>query len=122
MRTDKLLLVVGVALIRDAPWSPGSGESSGSSSGVLQVLVAQRPKGKANEGLWEFPGGKVGAWGQKQARGGPGHGHDPKPLLAFVLTTHLLLTYLLTLPFLSTSPAHSSPLRWTPGRLLRVRQ
>jgi len=24
-----------------------------------RVLLAQRPQGKANEGLWEFPGGKV---------------------------------------------------------------
>lgn len=26
-----------------------------------RVLVAQRPEGKAMAGLWEFPGGKVGA-------------------------------------------------------------
>ena len=56
----KLVLVVGIALIR-----PGSKSSSGV-GGTAQgqksdpmVLLAQRPPGKANEGLWEFPGGKV---------------------------------------------------------------
>ncbi len=39
----KLLLVVAVALI----------DVDG------RVLIAQRPPGKALEGLWEFPGGKV---------------------------------------------------------------
>ena len=39
----KLLLVVAAALI-DAD---------------NRVLIAQRPKGKALEGLWEFPGGKL---------------------------------------------------------------
>ncbi len=41
----KLLLVVAAALI-DAD---------------NRVLLAQRPKGKALEGLWEFPGGKIDA-------------------------------------------------------------
>lgn len=39
----KLLLVVAVALI----------DVDG------RVLIAQRPQGKALEGLWEFPGGKI---------------------------------------------------------------
>lgn len=39
----KLLLVVAVALI----------DADG------RVLIAQRPKGKQLEGLWEFPGGKI---------------------------------------------------------------
>ena len=39
----KLLLVVAAALV-DAD---------------NRVLIAQRPKGKALEGLWEFPGGKL---------------------------------------------------------------
>lgn len=43
-----LLLVVGVALL----------QSPGPQSGA-RVLLAQRPPGKANAGLWEFPGGKV---------------------------------------------------------------
>ena len=41
----KLLLVVAAALI----------DTDG------RVLLAQRPKGKTLEGLWEFPGGKVDA-------------------------------------------------------------
>lgn len=42
----KLVLVVGVALL-DVSCVP------------CKVLVAQRPQGKANAGMWEFPGGKV---------------------------------------------------------------
>ncbi|KAG2487318.1 hypothetical protein HYH03_014035 [Edaphochlamys debaryana] len=38
----------------------GSGGCSGSGRPV-RVLLAQRPPGKANAGLWEFPGGKVDA-------------------------------------------------------------
>jgi len=41
----RLVLVVAAALI----------DADG------RVLLAQRPKGKPLEGLWEFPGGKVGA-------------------------------------------------------------
>lgn len=41
----KLLLVVAAALVNE------KGE----------ILLAQRPKGKAMAGLWEFPGGKVEA-------------------------------------------------------------
>ncbi len=41
----KLLLVVAAALV----------DTDG------RVLLAQRPKGKQLEGLWEFPGGKVDA-------------------------------------------------------------
>jgi 8-oxo-dGTP diphosphatase len=41
----KLLLVVAAALV-DVD---------------NRVLLAQRPKGKALEGLWEFPGGKIDA-------------------------------------------------------------
>ncbi len=41
----KLLLVVAAALV----------DADG------RVLLAQRPKGKQFEGLWEFPGGKVDA-------------------------------------------------------------
>ena len=41
----RLLLVVAAALI----------DADG------RVLLAQRPKGKPLEGLWEFPGGKMGA-------------------------------------------------------------
>jgi 8-oxo-dGTP diphosphatase len=41
----KVLLVVAAALI----------DADG------RVLLAQRPKGKPLEGLWEFPGGKMGA-------------------------------------------------------------
>jgi 8-oxo-dGTP diphosphatase len=41
----KLLLVVAAALV----------DADG------RVLLSQRPKGKALEGLWEFPGGKVDA-------------------------------------------------------------
>jgi 8-oxo-dGTP diphosphatase len=41
----RLVLVVAVALV----------------DGDGRVLLAQRPPGKAMAGLWEFPGGKVGA-------------------------------------------------------------
>lgn len=41
----KLLLVAAVALV----------DADG------RVLIAQRPKGKAMAGLWEFPGGKIEA-------------------------------------------------------------
>jgi 8-oxo-dGTP diphosphatase len=41
----RLLLVVAAALV----------DADG------RVLIAQRPKGKALEGLWEFPGGKIDA-------------------------------------------------------------
>jgi 8-oxo-dGTP diphosphatase len=44
-RVVRLVLVVAAALI-DAD---------------ARVLLAQRPKGKALEGLWEFPGGKMNA-------------------------------------------------------------
>jgi 8-oxo-dGTP diphosphatase len=44
-RLVRLVLVVAAALI----------DADG------RVLLAQRPKGKPLEGLWEFPGGKMGA-------------------------------------------------------------
>ena len=43
--SNRLLLVVACALIDDEK----------------RVLIAQRPKGKKLEGLWEFPGGKLEA-------------------------------------------------------------
>jgi len=46
--TGKLLLVVGGALIK----RPEKG-------GRSLLLLAQRPPGKANAGLWELPGGKL---------------------------------------------------------------
>jgi 8-oxo-dGTP pyrophosphatase MutT (NUDIX family) len=42
--------------------SAGSGAATPSpavSASGARVLLAQRPPGKANAGLWEFPGGKV---------------------------------------------------------------
>eukprot|EP00983_Pelagomonas_calceolata_P046845 1140355-Pelagomonas_calceolata.AAC.10 len=46
--SGKLLLVVGGALIK----RPEKG-------GRSLLLLAQRPPGKANAGLWELPGGKL---------------------------------------------------------------
>lgn len=48
----RLVLVVGVALV------DVQGRHGGSAA-EPRVLLAQRPQGKANAGLWEFPGGKV---------------------------------------------------------------
>eukprot|EP00197_Chlamydomonas_leiostraca_P014049 CAMPEP_0202877786 /NCGR_PEP_ID=MMETSP1391-20130828/31158_1 /ASSEMBLY_ACC=CAM_ASM_000867 /TAXON_ID=1034604 /ORGANISM="Chlamydomonas leiostraca, Strain SAG 11-49" /LENGTH=183 /DNA_ID=CAMNT_0049559879 /DNA_START=82 /DNA_END=633 /DNA_ORIENTATION=+ len=50
LHTDRLVLVVGIALVDTAPCAQG---------GRPRVLLAQRPPGKANAGLWEYPGGKV---------------------------------------------------------------
>lgn len=50
--TDRLLLVVGVALIKQEEGVDGA----------RRVLLAQRPPGKANAHRWEFPGGKVSDW------------------------------------------------------------
>lgn len=47
--TKKMVLVVAAALIDDQG----------------QVLLAQRPPGKALAGLWEFPGGKVSCHGRE---------------------------------------------------------
>ena len=65
---DKLIFVVGVALI-DAPGkqhgpsrlidAPGKQQQPAGGRPAPRVLLAQRPPGKANAGLWEFPGGKV---------------------------------------------------------------
>ncbi|PNH06927.1 CTP pyrophosphohydrolase, partial [Tetrabaena socialis] len=64
----RLLLAVGVVLLDDPQWPGGSrgngggGNAAGvssSSGGPVRVLLAQRPEGKANAGLWEFPGGKL---------------------------------------------------------------
>ena len=51
LRASPLVLVAAVALVR----------SDG------RLLLAQRPKGKAMAGLWEFPGGKVEAGESPQA-------------------------------------------------------
>lgn len=54
-----MVLVVGVALI-DIKGEVRDKDPTGSSRDMTpRVLLAQRPRGKANEGLWEFPGGKV---------------------------------------------------------------
>ncbi|GAX79637.1 hypothetical protein CEUSTIGMA_g7078.t1 [Chlamydomonas eustigma] len=52
----RTLLVVGVALITPCR---SSGSSPSPFSTEPLVLLAQRPEGKTNAGLWEFPGGKV---------------------------------------------------------------
>jgi hypothetical protein len=68
----QVLLVVGVALIDSASSPP-------------RVLLAQRPPGKANEGLWELPGGKASAARRMNAchaamqRGGRDHTCPEQP-------------------------------------------
>ncbi|GFR42779.1 hypothetical protein Agub_g3742 [Astrephomene gubernaculifera] len=61
-----LLVVVGVVLLDDPEYDMStncgnntSNNNSGNSGRPVRVLLAQRPHGKANAGLWEFPGGKV---------------------------------------------------------------
>jgi 8-oxo-dGTP diphosphatase len=58
---SRLLIVVACALV----------DADG------RVLIAQRPKGKAMEGLWEFPGGKLEA------------GERPEPALIRELSEEL---------------------------------
>ena len=50
----KLLLVAAAAIMREQ-------------GGTTQLLLAQRPKGKALAGLWEFPGGKMEPGEQPEA-------------------------------------------------------
>ena len=55
----KMVLVVGVALIDIKGKVRVKDPADDSTYTTPRVLLAQRPRGKANEGLWEFPGGKV---------------------------------------------------------------
>ncbi|PNW83845.1 hypothetical protein CHLRE_04g217946v5 [Chlamydomonas reinhardtii] len=58
----RLLVVVGVVLLDDPLWDHETGEPSKGAAAAdrpVRVLLAQRPVGKSNAGLWEFPGGKV---------------------------------------------------------------
>ncbi len=59
---QKTVLVVAAALI----------------DGQGRVLLAQRPPGKALEGLWEFPGGKVGCPPARPPARPPRVAHQPR--------------------------------------------
>ncbi|KXZ47219.1 hypothetical protein GPECTOR_37g225 [Gonium pectorale] len=66
----RLVVVVGVALLDVPPLTARTAAEGGAADAdaaaaaaapPVRVLLAQRPPGKANAGLWEFPGGKVDA-------------------------------------------------------------
>ena len=59
-----------------------------------QVLIAQRPPGKAHEGLWEFPGGKI----EKGATSSASIIRELKEELDLSLSA-MAIQFLLTSPF-----------------------
>jgi 8-oxo-dGTP diphosphatase len=89
----RLVLVVAAALI----------DADG------RVLLAQRPKGKALEGLWEFPGGKVDA------------GEGPEDALIRELKEELGITVKADClaPLTFVQPLDNQALKWSRPKDLR---
>ncbi|KAG2433973.1 hypothetical protein HYH02_012435 [Chlamydomonas schloesseri] len=110
----RLLVVVGVVLLDDPQWDHETGEPSlqqqqpGAGAAApdrpVRVLLAQRPVGKSNAGLWEFPGGKVDPGETPEAalvrelREELGITVDPADLAPLTFASHTYPTFHLLMP------------------------